>query len=286
MSDRNVDEVDRIAAIERAGNAIAGLHAPIQKPGKSDWLTDHREPGQSFPDYRDFAPVLPTSERTTLYVRAIGEMTRAHESAIAATIDLLGRFYGLPVKRLDPIDPAEIPPRARRRNPIEGHEQILSQFLLSKLAKEKPDDAVAVLALTTTDLWPGGNWNFVFGQASLFEGVGVWSLYRMGDPGVEPRLFLRRTLKTAVHETGHMFGILHCTKYDCGMNGANNQDEADGQPFWFCPDEEMKIWWGFKLDPIERYQSLAEFAKAHKLWQEAAFWRRSEEAIRAISIRS
>jgi hypothetical protein len=64
------------------------------------------------------------------------------------------------------------------------------------------------------------------------------------------------------------------------MNGCNHQDEADGQPIWFCPEEEMKIRWGLVIDPAERYRRLAEFSEAHRLNQEAAFWRLSEQAIR------
>jgi archaemetzincin len=138
---------------------------------------------------------------------------------------------------------------------------------------------VAVLALTSTDLWPGKGWNFVFGQASFREGVGVWSLHRMGDPELEPKAFLRRTLKIAIHETGHMFSILHCTDFDCGMNGCNHQVESDRQPMWFCPEDEMKIWYGFGADPTERYRELGEFGERHGLDREASFWRRSQAAI-------
>jgi len=102
----------------------------------------------------------------------------------------------------------------------------------------------------------------------------------VGDPRLEPRVFLRRTLKIALHETGHMFGIRHCTGFECGMNGANHQDEADRHPIWFCPEDEMKIWWGFGADPAERYRQLAEFSETHRLEHEAAFWRLSEKAVR------
>ena len=94
------------------------------------------------------------------------------------------------------------------------------------LKPKRPRDAVAVLALAALDLWPGEGWNFVFGQANLTERVGVWSLYRNGDPelGADAyTLCLRRTLKTATHETGHMLGIAHCTAYACGMNGSNSR---------------------------------------------------------------
>ncbi len=48
-----------------------------------------------------------------------------------------------------------------------------------------------MLALTTSDLWPGEGWNFVFGQASLSERVGVWSLHRLGNPQIEFTTCLR-----------------------------------------------------------------------------------------------
>ena len=280
MSGRSGNGIDWLSAIQSAGAAIAPLHEPIRPPRRGDWLYEYDEPGQTFQEYRGSDPVLPTCDRTTLYVQPIGDFEPAHAAAVGATAEMLRRFYGLPVRVLDRIDSRVVPHWARRRNPVSGHEQVLTRFLLDLLARRKPDDAVAVLALTSFDLWPGKGWNFVFGWASFREGVGVWSLYRLGDPELEPRTFLRRTLKIAVHETGHMFGILHCTRFDCGMNGCNHQDEADGQPIWFCPEEEMKIWWGLGIDPAERYRQLAEFSEAHRLNHEAAFWRLSEQAVR------
>ena len=117
------------------------------------------------------------------------------------------------------------------------------------------------------------------GQASLGERVGVWSLYRQGDPEAEFTTCLRRTLKTAVHETGHMFGIAHCTAYECGMNGSNHRAEADSRPLWFCPEDEMKVWWACRVDPAARYDRLSQFADEHGLAPEARFWRASRAAL-------
>ena len=156
----------------------------------------------------------------------------------------------------------------------------MTKFVLRLLRRKKPADAVAVLAMTTADLWPGKGWNFVYGQAPLSGGVGVWSLHRIGNPKLEPGTFLRRTLMIAVHETGHMLGIWHCTRFECGMNGANHQDESDRQPIWFCPEDEMKIWWACRVDAAERYRRLAEFAETYRLEREAEFWRRSERAVK------
>ena len=160
--------------------------------------------------------------------------------------------------------------------------------MLQKVLKpRRPDDAVAVLALTTSDLWPGEGWNFVFGQASLSERVGVWSLYRYGD-AEDPRPdnpFQRRLFKVALHETGHMFGIAHCTACECCMNGSNNLSEMDSRPMWLCPQCVQKVWWACSAKPVQRYQRLAEFAEKHHLPDEAKFWQRSHELVEATAER-
>jgi archaemetzincin len=276
-------ETRRLTAIWTAGAAIAPLHGPIRPPGPDDWLSVHPEPGQTFQEYRESDPVLPTAQRTTLYVQPLGPFDPTRSATLESAVDLLRRFYGVPVRTLEHMGLAWVSHRARRLHPITGEEQVLTRSILDRLAQRRPADAVAVLALTTADLWPGRGWNFVFGQASLREGVGVWSLHRLGDPVAQAATVLRRTLKIAVHETGHMFGIRHCTRYACGMNGANHQEEADGQPLWFCAEDEMKVWWGFGADPVERYRRLVEFSEGHGLGREAAFWRVSQRAVGAAS---
>ncbi len=280
MAGRPENESNALAAIRSAGRAIAPLHDPIGPTKEGDWLDEHSEPGQSFQEYRRSAPVRPTKLRTTLYLQPLGDFDPARGAAITATVELLSHFYGAPVRMLERMDLAWVPSEARRLHPYSGVEQLLTKFVLGLLSRRKPADALVVLALTTSDLWPGKGWNFVFGQASLSRGVGVWSLHRLGDPELEPETFLRRTAKIAVHETGHMLGIRHCTHFRCGMNGANHQDEADRQPIWFCHEDEMKIWWACKIDPADRYRRLAEFAATHGLDREAEFWKVSERAVK------
>ncbi len=280
MVGRRENEANELSAIRTAGRAIAPLHDPIRATEKGEWLDVHAEPGQSFEEYRHSDPVRPTNLRTTMYLQPLGDFERARSAAIEATAELLGDFYGVPVRVLERMDLAWVPDQARRLHPYTGVEQVLTKFVLRLRNRKKPADAAAVLALTTSDLWPGEGWNFVFGQASLRRGVGVWSLHRLGDPELEPKTFLRRTLKIAVHETAHMLGIWHCTQFRCGMNGANHQDEADGQPMWFCPEDEMKVWWACRVDPADRYRRLAEFAASYGLEREAEFWRNSERAVK------
>ena len=147
-----------------------------------------------------------------------------------------------------------------------------------------PKDAVAYIAFTTSDLWPGRGWNFVFGQASLRSRVGVWSIYRNGDPERSPaafRLCLVRTMKTATHETGHMFSMLHCTAYECNMCGSNHREESDRRPIALCPECVAKLWWITKSDPVERYRKLAAFSRKNGLRAEADSYEKSVQALLA-----
>ena len=266
--------------IRAAMDQLKPLHASKIPPVPGNWLAAHDEPGQTFEQYLKSRPNRPTAERTTLYIQPIGTFDETQNRLLNDTADSMGRFFGLPVKTLQPLPLEKIPGKARRVHPQWRVKQILSTYVLDEvLEPRRPDDAVAVLALTTSDLWPGEGWNFVFGQASLTDRVGVWSLARYGDPGEDYPLVLRRTIQTATHETGHMLGILHCTAYECGMNGSNSLDESDRAPLAFCPECDAKLWWACGLEPAERYASLVEFAEKHELAEAAKFWRACADAL-------
>jgi archaemetzincin len=85
--------------------------------------------------------------------------------------------------------------------------------------------------------------------------------------------------KVAIHETGHMLGIAHCTAYECGMNGSNHLAEMDSRPLWFWPECVQKIWWACDANPAGRYGSLIEFAKRRGLNSEADFWQKSPDRL-------
>ena len=146
-----------------------------------------------------------------------------------------------------------------------------------------PADAAAYIAFTASDLWPGAGWNFVFGQASLRERVGVWSIHRNGDPAESEasfRLCLLRTMKTAVHETGHIFSMRHCTAYECCMCGSNHRAESDRRPVLLCPECMAKVCWATRTDPIARYEKLAEFCRTHGLADAAEGYGKCLAALR------
>ena len=50
-----------------------GDFAPKSKPGASDWLAQHPEPGQTFQAYLSERPNLPNEKRNVIYILPIGE---------------------------------------------------------------------------------------------------------------------------------------------------------------------------------------------------------------------
>jgi len=271
---------DRLAAIRAAMEKLRPLAAKLGEPAPSDWLAHHHEPGQTFAQYIASRPTGPTKTRRTIYVQPLGDFTQPQRKIITLAADFMGRYFALPVKVEKDLPLSLIPARARRAHPSWGVKQVLTTYVLDEVLKPRlPKDAVAFIAFTTSDLWPGEGWNFVFGQASLRERVGVWSIARNGDPETQFRLCLLRTLKTATHETGHMLGMHHCTAYECNMCGSNSRAESDRRPLACCPECVAKLWWITGADPLARYRRLAEFCKEHGLAAERAFY---EKAIKAL----
>jgi archaemetzincin len=150
------------------------------------------------------------------------------------------------------------------------------------LAPDLPGDAFATIAFTSSDLWPGDGWNFVFGYASFRDRVGVWSLSRFGNPDEDEEAFkkcLLRTIKVATHETGHMFSIQHCIRFQCNMQGSNSLPESDSQPLALCPECHAKILFATGANPIARYEKLIEFCQIHGLTEQLEFFKKSKAAL-------
>jgi archaemetzincin len=280
---RDTAQPDPARRLREVMEKLRPLHTKLGKPQPGDWLTVHNEPGQTFREYLDSKPVHARGKRRVIHIQPLGTFTKHQRAIIDATSDFLGRYFQLPVTVKDTWPESVVPAHARRRHPSWGMEQILTGYVLDRLLLPKlPDDAAAFLAFTATDLWPGEGWNFVFGQASISNRVGVWSIYRNGDPSGGDdafRLWLLRTMKTASHETGHMLSMLHCTLYECNMCGSNNREESDRRPLALCPECLAKLCWATGCDPEQRYRQLAAFCKQHRMSSERDFYERSMRAL-------
>ncbi|MHC4406933.1 MAG: archaemetzincin [Planctomycetota bacterium] len=260
------------------------LHRRLGRPQPGDWRSVHHEPGQTYRQYIESEPVVPDRRRRVIYVQPLGDFTPTQRKIVGATAEILEIYFGLPVKVRKGLSLDVIPADARRKHPSWGMDQILSTYVLNDVLYPRlPKDATAYIALTASDLWPGEGWNFVFGQASLSHRVGVWSIYRNGDPEKDEeafRLCLLRTLKTATHEIGHMFSIPHCTLFECNMCGSNHRAERDRLPLALCPQCLAKLAWATKLDAEDRFEKLIAFCRAKGLKEEQEFYEKSLAAMR------
>jgi len=273
----------RAKRLEIAVDTLIPLHKKLGKPKPGDWLSRHYEPGQTFRRYRNSKPVRPIGVRNVIYIQPLGDFTKSQRKAVSLSAEFMGLYFNTKVVIRKDLPLSVIPASARRVHPEWKVKQILTTYILDKVLYPRlPKDAAAYIALTASDLWPGAGWNFVFGQASLWKRVGVWSIHRNGQPGKSPadfRLFLLRTLKTATHETGHMFSMLHCTAYECNMCGSNHRAESDSRPIALGPQCMAKVCWAARVDPVKRFRSLHSFCVKAGLKPQAAFYAKSIKAL-------
>ena len=246
------EEVLRAEALPEGLASLTQIAQPKLPSQEGDWLTEHPEDGQSLAGHR--ADCQPVAGRT-IYLVPTGELqaSAAGVKVMDLLEPLLAAHFQLKVKRLPALERA-VAGKSERQNDLGP--QWLTQDILAALLKLKPDDAAAVMAITTVDLYPDPTWNFVFGEASYDQRVGVMSLARTGDLEIEKELVLKRSYGTAMHEIGHMFQLQHCVAWECPMNGCNHQEESDSRPLEPCPHCLAKLMRATGLEPTKRWTEL------------------------------
>ncbi len=266
---RSLDSTDR-NRWERTIESLRPLHHELAEPSPGDWLVSHDESGQTFAEYVRTEQTRGPRLGSTIRVVPLGEFSDSEREIVRLTARYLELALSRPVRMEPELRLSLIPEEATRQR---GDLQILTTYVLHSVLKPRlTDDDAAIIALTASDLWPGKDCNFVFGQASLRDRVGVWSIHRFGDADVDMDSFqvvLRRALKVASHETGHMFGLKHCIAFECGMGGSNSLDETDRHPLYFCPECQAKICWATSVSPSDRFEKLAQFCEENGLVDEA-----------------
>ena len=168
----------------------------------------------------------------------------------------------------------------------DGIKQLHASEILSALKQYKVNDTFCILAMTNQDVYPGEEWNYVFGLANQASGCGIFSFCRhqIGFHGEESkkteeeksRTWLKRSIGTMTHEIGHMFGLKHCTYYECTMNGKNGPgDGAKVKNKTMCPVCLLKLKLNLKFtDSRARYAALAEASRAIGLENKALNYER------------
>jgi archaemetzincin len=278
------DPLAHFEALKDVREKLRPLHVRPGKPKPGEWRAEHpEERGQTFEQYIASRPTVPDRGRRIVFVQPLGDFKPTDRRIVQRASEYLALHFRLETKILPDVPLSAVPASARRKHPQWGDAQVLTTYVLNEmLAPRLPREAAALIAFTPSDLWPGQGWNFVFGQADLRARVGVWSLYRNGNADASPEAFklaLLRALRIAVHETGHMFSLEHCTAYKCVQAGVNSLDEADQSPLWLCPECEVKVAWATSSEPKERIRGMRDFCRTQSLAREAEFFDKELAAL-------
>lgn len=262
---------------------LSSINKRLDEPRPGEWLYSHQEYGQTFTEYVDSNPNKPSDLISRIYLLPLGDFD-VDELVVFEKLDkYLEAFFGIEVVLFPKMKDSVISTENRR---IKWKtEQLNSQYILHEfLVPSIPNDAIAYMALTNKDLYPSDNWNYVFGQASLKDRVGVSSIFRLksnADSLSNNRYLLNRLMRSASHEIGHILSMKHCKKYQCLMNGSNNLQEADSKPTWLCSECLAKLSWNTKIDIQKRSEDLIQFSEENGFYSKSRYYKKLEEYLKS-----
>ncbi|XP_058567888.1 archaemetzincin-1 isoform X1 [Neofelis nebulosa] len=260
-----------------------------------DWLLSRPEAPEDFQTFHaSLPPRRQSPARKHIYLQPIDLSEGPAGGALLEYLrDCTEAFFlGLQVRCLPSVAAASIHCSSRPSQDSDRL-QLHTDGILSFLKSSKPGDALCVLGLTLSDLYPCEAWSFTFGKFLPGHEVGVCSFARFsgellqpgpgaseaapvqaaadgpGTPVQDPgqtlcfsALGLAQCCKVTCHELCHLLGLGSCRWLGCIMQGALSLEEALRRPLDLCPIclRKLQHVLGFKL--IDRYKRLYAWTRA------------------------
>jgi archaemetzincin len=120
---------------------------------------------------------------------------------------------------------------------MESRDQYNAMAIIKYLDKEVSQGSLKVLGVTKVDIC-NPILTYVFGEAYMGGRSAVMSFARLGigvrGLPVSREHLLDRTVKVAIHEIGHTFGVPHCHNDRCVMRASNNIPDLDDKLNYLC----------------------------------------------------
>lgn len=170
--------------------------------------------------------------KDTIYFAVYKGADRAKMESIIKMVS--EELFDIPIKMLE-IE-IEVPEAAY----VDVRKKYYAGKMVEALEPLKPDNALALVALTNVDIFVGRKPS-IRGLAIPDKGVAVVSLFRMKD-GSDYRVKMR-LLKETLHELGHLLGQEHCVGGEiwCVMGYSQNLSDLDAKYRTFCPFHKNEI---------------------------------------------
>jgi len=257
---------------------------PMPPVRAGDWRSVRPEAPQSVSEFLGSSPNFRAAPRERLVLLPLGRfpfdvvigtdcvgLVRTPEPGAIAS--LVSAFFATPT---DVLPACPHPETGLPWREVQGHRQHDARALLAAVAPRVPRDAYGMLTLANVDLFVEPEQQFAFGWSTFNERLAVIGFTRF-DPsffgGPAPTdlagTVLRRSMRVAVHEVGHLFGLAHCQAFRCAMNGIADLDELDAIPLRVCPLCLRKLHLVTGLDLAARDAALMRAFAALSLPEEA-----------------
>lgn len=98
--------------------------------------------------------------------------------------------------------------------------------------KNRTESNFFLIGITSLDIFPTSNYEYVFGQSDPERGIAIISAYRLYQNNNE-NLMNNRILKVVMHEYGHLMNLGHC-KHACLMSIISSVNELDNRTLYCC----------------------------------------------------